>query len=118
SIAAAAAASTRALRRRLAARAGCFGALGLGHTCRSGVGRLLLVGLLLGGLLLGLAHRLAAERAAHGRALHEHPADVGHGLAADETALVEEPAVLAVELLEGVVRQHDGVGPIRDLEEE
>ena len=41
--------------------------------------------------LLGVAHRAAAERPAHRRALHEHPADVRHRLAADEATLVEQP---------------------------
>src|SRR3546814_20707627 len=71
----------------------------------------------LGGAL-GVAHRAPAERTPHRGPLHEDPADVRHGLATDEATLVEQPAVLAVELLEGVVRQDDSVGAIRALEQE
>ena len=44
--------------------------------------------------------------------------DVRHRLAADEAALVEQPAVLPVELLEGVVGEHDRVGAVGDLQQE
>ena len=120
-------------RRRLGGRGrGCLlggGALGGRDLGGRGLGRPLRGRLATGGArlrrravglggLLGVAHRSAAQRPAHRRALHEHPAHVGHGLAADQAALVEQPAVLAVELLERVVRQHDRVGPIRDLQQE
>ena len=98
----------RPVRQRLA----FFGGLSVAFSAVGAVGARLL------GRLLGVAHRAAAERAPHGRALHEHPADVRHGLAAHQAALVEQPAVLAVELLERVVGQHDGVGPVRDLQQE
>ena len=42
----------------------------------------------------------------------------GHGLAADQPSLVEEPRVLAVELLERVVGQHHGAGPFGDPQHE
>ena len=48
----------------------------------------------------------------------EDPADAGHRLAADEPALVEQPLVLAVELLERVVGQHDGVDLVGDAQQE
>ena len=42
----------------------------------------------------------------------------GHRLAPDQASLVEEPLVLAVELLERVVRQHHGPGLVGDAQEE
>ena len=69
---------------------------------RAGAG----TGLLADLAALGVLHRAPAGRAAHRRAGHEHPADAGHRLAADQATLVEQPRVLAVELLEGVVREH------------
>ena len=42
----------------------------------------------------------------------------GTGLPPIEPALVEQPAELAVELLERVVGQHDRVDAIRDLQQE
>src|SRR5262245_32519229 len=50
----------------------------------------------------------AALRPADGHPGQEDPAHVGDGLAADQAALVEEPGVLAVELLKGVVAQDGG----------
>ena len=65
-----------------------------------------------------VAHRLATGGTAHRRAQHEDPTDAWHRLAADQPTLVEEPRVLAVELLERVVRQHVGVGAVGDLQDE
>ena len=59
-----------------------------------------------------------ADGPAHRRPGHEHPADVGHGLAADEAAVVEQPRELAVELLERVVRQDRRLGLVGDGEHE
>ena len=39
-----------------------------------------------------------------------------HGLTADQAAFVEEPFVLAVELLEGIIRQHRGVRLVGDAQ--
>ncbi len=43
---------------------------------------------------------------------------MGYGLSADEPAFVEQPVVLAVELLEAVVREHHRVGLVGDLQHE
>ena len=62
-------------------------------------------------------HPLGGRRLAgrpHRDPLGEDPADPRHRLAADEPALVEQPRVLAVELLEGVVGEHDGTGALGD----
>ena len=69
-------------------------------------------------LALGLGRHLAAERAANGQPLDEHPADVRHGLAADEATFVEQPVVLRVELLVAVVGEDVGVDLVRDAEHE
>ena len=60
----------------------------------------------------------ATAGAAHGCAGSEDPAHARHRLAAQEPAFVEQPAVLAVELLEGVVGQDRRSGPVGDLEQE
>ena len=65
-----------------------------------------------------LTHRLTALGAAHRGTGHEHPPHVGHRLATDQPALVEQPLVLTVELLEGVVRQHSGTGLVGDRQHE
>ena len=69
-------------------------------------------------LLLGRLDRLPALRAAHRRSRHEHPAHVRNGLATDQPSLVEQPVVLAVELLERVVREHPCVRLVGDAEHE
>ena len=61
---------------------------------------------------------LAADRPAHGHAIDEHPADVRHRLAADQPAVVEQPLVVAVELLERVVREDRCVRLLGDREHE
>src|SRR5262249_42164881 len=100
-------------------------ALGLGLTSlRSQLepGLLFALGSLLGLLALGLLHRLPALRSPYGRARREDPADAGDGLAAHQPVVVEQPLVLAVELLERVIAedrsrhlvgdaQHEGVTP-------
>ena len=62
------------------------------------------------------ARRLVGPRTG-ARSMNTQP-DVRHRLAADEPALLEEPRVLAVELLERVVRQDGGAGPAGDLQDE
>ena len=62
--------------------------------------------------------RLAAGRALHRQALDEDPAHVRDGLAADQAALVEEPRVLAVELLERVVAEDAGADLVGDAQHE
>ena len=47
-----------------------------------------------------------------------HPPDVRHRLATDQPALVEQPVVLAVELLERVVRQDRRLGLLGDAQHE
>ena len=79
--------------------------------------RRLLDGPLLG-VLSGVSHRSAAGRATHGSTQHEDPSDVRHWLAADQPPFVEEPLVLAVELLERVVREDIGIRTIGDLQHE
>ena len=60
-----------------------------------------------------------ADRAPHRHPGHEDPAHVGHRLAADEPALVEQPVVVAaVELLVRVVRQDGGLDLVGDREHE
>ncbi len=62
--------------------------------------------------------RLAADRPTYGHAIDEHPADVRHRLAADQSAVVEEPLVVAVELLERVVGEDRCVRLLSDREHE
>ena len=69
-------------------------------------------------LLACLADRPPAGGAPDGRPLHEHPAHVRDRLAADEPPPLEQPRVLAVELLERVVRQDRGAGLVGDLQDE
>ena len=59
-----------------------------------------------------------ALRAADREPGREDPPDPGHRLAADQPAVVEEPGVLAVELLERVVGEHHGPGPLGDAQHE
>ena len=63
-----------------------------------------------------MARRLVGPRTRG--AGQEHPSHAGHGFATDEAAFVEQPGVLAVELLEGVVGQDGGASPFGDLEDE
>ena len=69
-------------------------------------------------LALRVGNGTTAGGAAHRRSGEEDPPHAGDVLAAEQATLVEEPLELAVELLERVVRQHDGVGSIGDLEDE
>ena len=87
-----------ALRRRLLRRG----------ASRLGFGRLLGVAASTGGS--------AAPRTGE-RSMNTQPT-CGHRLAADQAALVEQPAVLPVELLEGVVREHRRRRHGRDLQQE
>ena len=59
-----------------------------------------------------------ADRAAHRGAQHEDPAHVGYGLAPDQASLVEQPVVVAVELLVGVVGQDGCPHLVGDGEDE
>src|SRR5579875_3591889 len=65
-----------------------------------------------------VAQRGAAARPAHGGSRDEDPAHAGHERGAEQPPPLEEPGVLAVELLEGVVRQDGAVHLLRDLEQE
>ncbi len=56
--------------------------------------------------------------APHRRPRREDPSDTGYRLAAHQPALVEEPLVLAVELLERVVRQHHRARTVGDAQQE
>jgi hypothetical protein len=60
----------------------------------------------------------AALRTPDGVALEPHPSDAGNRLAPDQSTGFEEPLVLPVELLEGVVGEHRGPGLLGDLEDE
>ncbi len=62
--------------------------------------------------------RLAADGAPHRHPIDEHPADVRHRLAADQAALVEQPLVVGVELLEGIVREDRRIRLLGDGEHE
>ena len=62
--------------------------------------------------------RATARDTAHRRAQHEHPTDARDRLAADQATFVEQPRVLPVELLEGVVREHRRVALARDRQHE
>jgi hypothetical protein len=70
------------------------------------------------GGLAGQADRPAARRPPDRGAVDEHPAHVGHGLAAHQPSRIEQPVVLTVELLERVVGQDRRLGPIGDLQDE
>ena len=79
-----------------------------GEWCRSRVGI----------AFFGGPYGPTARRSPHGRSRHEYPSDVGNRLAPVKPALFEQPWMRAVKLLEGVVRQHDRVGPAGDFEDE
>ena len=91
------------------------GLLATGPPRRGAVGR---VSSTLGIFRLGVTVRATAHRSLHGNTRHEHPADAGHGLAAPQPVVVEQPRVRGVELLEGVVGQHGCAGAVRDLQHE
>ncbi len=76
------------------------------------------LGFAFGGLPLGLLHRLPRPRAADRGAGGEDPTDAGNGFAADEPAPFEQPLVVAVELLERIVRQHRRPGLVGDAQQE
>ncbi len=67
---------------------------------------------------LGIARHPAAEWAPHRDAGDEHPADVRHRLAPDQPAVVEQPRILGVELLIGVVGEDRRVHLVSDREDE
>ena len=69
-------------------------------------------------LAFGVPGGPSTGRAADRGPAQEYPTDPGNGLASHETALVKEPGVLAMEFLEGVVGQNDGVDPVGDLQDE
>ena len=47
----------------------------------------------------------------------EDPSHAGHGLAPDQPPFVEQPRVLTVELLEGIVGEHHGARPLGDAQD-
>ena len=67
-------------------------------------------------LASAVAARLLGPRIGS-RGVKIHP-DAGDRLAADQPSVVEEPGVLPVELLEGVVGQDDGTGALGDAQHE
>ena len=67
---------------------------------------------------LGHTSGAAADHPAHRGAGHENPANVGHWLASDEAAFIEQPFVVTVKLLERIVRQDDGVRLFGNLQHE
>ena len=96
-------------RRTLGHRHGLIGRFG--HPGRSGM-------VTIGLGALRVTDGLAAGRAAHRRAVQEHPPDVRNGLASDESTLVEEPFVLAMQFLERIVGQHRGLHLVGDGQHE
>ena len=60
----------------------------------------------------------AADRPLDRQPIDEHPADERHRLATDQAALVEQPRVLAVELLERVVAQDPRADLVGDAQHE
>ena len=97
----------------LLGRHGVRGGLGDGIPCFVAHLRLHRLGRPLAG-----PHCHAALRPAHRRARREDPADALHRFATDQPPFVEQPAILAMELLEGVVGQHGGLGPVGDAQQE
>ncbi len=83
-----------------------------GHIKAAFVGRLIAL------FPFGFLYGLAAPRPAHRSAGGKDPAHSGDRLPPDQTAFVEKPLVLAVELLERVVGQHDGPDLVGDSEQE
>ena len=69
-------------------------------------------------LALGLLHRAATDGTPNWQTWYEHPTHVGNGLAPDQTAFVEQPIDLSVELLERVVGQDRGVHLLGDGQHE
>ena len=68
--------------------------------------------------LFRLPHRLMALRAADRLAGREDPPDPRDRRGAEQAPALEEPRVLAVELLEGVVGEHGGVDLLGDAQQE
>ena len=66
----------------------------------------------------GLGGGGPALGAPDGQPGREDPPHAGHRLAADQPAVVEEPGMLPVELLEGVVGQDGGAGALGDPQHE
>ena len=58
--------------------------------------------------------RLPADRPAHRGTCHPDPTDMWNRFAADQSTFVKEPVVIAVELLEGVVREDSRASLIGD----
>ena len=67
---------------------------------------------------LGLFDHIPAPLAPHRSARQENPPDAGNRLAADQPAIVEQPRMFAVKLLERVVGQHRGTGLFGDAQQE
>ena len=65
-----------------------------------------------------LAHHLAAPRTTNGLARAEDPSDSGHRGAAEKAATLEQPGMLAMELLERVVRKHGPIDLLRNTKQE
>ena len=65
-----------------------------------------------------LCARPPTNRALHRRAWHVHPPQTRDRLAADQSSLVEQPRVRAVEFLERVVTDDDGLRSMGDLKNE
>ena len=57
---------------------------------------------------------LPADRPAHRGTCHPDPTDMWNRFAADQSTFVKEPVVIAVELLEGVVREDSRASLIGD----
>ena len=68
--------------------------------------------------LFGVSNRAAAFVPSHRCAIHEHPADVRNRLAADQTALVEQPRILTMELLVAVVRKNGSTDLLSNAQDE
>ena len=66
----------------------------------------------------GVGGRGPALGPPYGQPGREDPPHAGHGLAADQPSIVEEPGMLPVEFLEGVVGQDGGAGAFGDPQHE
>ncbi len=66
----------------------------------------------------GVGGRGPALGAPYGQPGREDPAHAGHRLAADQPSILEEPGMLSVEFLEGVVGQDGGAGALGDPQHE
>lgn len=58
------------------------------------------------------------DRSTNGESRDEYPSDTWYRLTSPETTLFEEPLVIGVELLEGIVRKDASTGPVGDLQHE